>query len=147
MLHMFATGESVVYKELLNSFYRSNYSSICSRYEEEASRRKQNWKAEKVLIGRYKRTVAASEITGSLIIMNPVPLPGTKLLGAIVKLAAAGESEACKRYVYQTIEDQRDRSIAETCARKAKEQLNQKESSCSENRLFHRCVSNLEGMH
>lgn len=38
-----------------------------------------------------------------------------------------GASDECKAYVHQQIELQRDRSIAETCAKKAKEQLNQKD--------------------
>lgn len=129
MLHMFATGEKIVYKELLNSFYRSNYGSIGSQYESEANRRKQNWKSEKILIGRYKRSVAVGEVVsglvGPVIIMDPTPMPGTRLLGAIARFATASESEQCKMYVYQAIEEQRDRAIAEKCARKAKEQLNQ----------------------
>lgn len=126
MLHMFATGEKIVYKDLLNSFYRSNYSSICSRYEAEANRRKQNWKSEKILIGKYKRSVAAGEVVGRLVGPVVTPMPGMGLLGAIARLATAEGSEECKMYVYQAIEEQRDRAIAEVCAKKAKEQLNQK---------------------
>lgn len=127
MLHMFATGEVVVFKELLNSFYRTNYSKMCAHYEVEASQRKQNWKAERALIGQYKCSVAVGELAGPLIMLDPAPTPGRILLGAITRFATAGESEECMRYVYQGIEGQRDRSIAETCARKAKEQLNQKD--------------------
>lgn len=131
MLHMFATGEVVVFKELLNSFYRTNYSKMCAHYEAEAIQRKQNWKAERALIGRYKRLTAAAEvaagITGPFICVDPMPTPGGKLLGAIMRYATAGESEECMRQIHYWIEEQRDQSIAETCARKSKEQLNQKD--------------------
>lgn len=131
MLHMFATGEVVVFKELLNSFYRTNYSKMCAHYEVEASQRKQNWEAERALIGQYKRSVAVGgvvgEFVGPVVMVDPAPMPGTKLLGAIIRFATAGQSQECMRYVYLAIEEQRDRSIAETCARKAKEQLNQKD--------------------
>ena len=46
-----------------------------------------------------------------------------RLLGAIARFATVSESEQCKMYVCQAIEEHRDQAIAEVCARKAKEQL------------------------
>lgn len=48
MLHMFATGEQIVYKELLNSFYQSNYANICSALVKRTEQRKEYWQEEKV---------------------------------------------------------------------------------------------------
>ena len=129
ILHMFATGEVIVYKELLNSFYRSNYANICSGCVTEAERRKRDWKEEKKLIEEYKRKRAPAELAGKVttkIVMNIMGIESFIPLG-MTKRRDLGASDECKAYVQQQIELQRDRSISETCAKKAKEQLNQKD--------------------
>lgn len=125
MLHMFATGEVVVFKELLNSFYQANYSRFCAHYEEEANRRKENWKSEKLLIGRYKLLAAATDVASGFI--DPAPMPGTRLLDAIVRFSTANKSERCMKYVCSELDKERDRFIAGACAKKATEQLNKRQ--------------------
>ena len=127
MLHMFATGELIVYKELLNSFYRSNYANICSGCVTEAERRKRNWKEEKELIGKFKRMRAPAELVGHTITRIMLSAQESFVPLSMTKRKDLGASDECKAFVYQQIELQRDRSIAETCAKKAKEQLNQKD--------------------
>lgn len=121
MLHMFATGEQVVYKELLNNFYQSNYANICSSLVKQTEQRKKNWQEEKVLITKFKRTLANENVID--------PVWGIKGLGLRMGMIhfLADKTPACMDFVHKELDEYRDQAIAETCAKKAKEQLNQKD--------------------
>lgn len=113
VLHMFATGEEIVYKELLYNFYQSNYADACAGLVAEQCQRQRNWKNEKALVGKYKRRIAA--VAGAA---GPV--------FGIAAFIAAGEGAECKEYVCRELETQYSRRIADCCASAAKKQLSQK---------------------
>lgn len=121
ILHMFATGEQIVYKELLNNFYQSNYVNICATFVKQTEQRKEYWQEEKVFIAKYKRTLASEKA------IDPVwGFRGIGLRMAVIHMLA-DKTASCMNYVHKELDAYRDQAIAETCAEKAKEQLNQKD--------------------
>ena len=126
VLHMFATGEEIVYKELLHSFYQSNYADTCAGLVAEQRQRECNWKNEKALVGKYKRRIAAvAGAAGPVDLGLPTALRARLALG-VAAFIAAGESAECKEYVCRELETQYSRRIADCCASAAKKQLSQK---------------------
>ena len=125
VLHMFATGEEIVYKELLRSFYQSNYADACAGLVAEQRQRECNWKNEKALVGKYKRRIAAGNL---LMPTSPLRLVSPLINGAVAisRANAACESAECKEYVCRELETQYSRRIADCCASAAKKQLSQK---------------------
>ena len=125
VLHMFATGEEMVYKELCHSFYQSNYGNSCLHLVTEAEQRKKNWKNETALVGKYRRKAAVDEFLEPTIVFRTSDRV-EKSMRVLAAYAAAGETEECKAFVHRNIESQLEKSIAKKCAQKANEQLSQK---------------------
>lgn len=123
VLHMFATGEEIVYKELLHSFYQSNYADACAGLVAEQHQRECNWKNEKALVRKYMRRTAA-EYFWETTPWSPSSLPIMKPVAIMLAFAAGGSAE-CKEYVCRELETQYSRRIAAYCASVAKEQLSQ----------------------
>lgn len=124
MLHMFATGEEIVYKELLPSFYQSCFWDICEAIVAKYDQRKQNWKNERDLIRIYSAGQVVNDVMQPKAVEFFVPVMRVrKVIKEVGVFLNAGNSQECREYVCRCLDYQCGKEIAQTCAKQAEQLL------------------------
>lgn len=125
MLHMVATGEEIVHKELLYRFCENSFADVRDGIVNKYEQRKRNWIEEAELIRGYKKVCAAKEI------LKQKPrdyfIPGRRIRKAYDVAKAYVNAELgceCEEFVCQQLDEQCSKEIAQVCAKRAEHLLN-----------------------